>query len=129
MGGFREYILRSGTKILLGKNAENNDELMKLFKGKENTILHTVAPGSPFCVILKESPSKAEIKEAGIVCAARSQAWRDTRKDVEMHVFTGKDIKKPFFAKKGTWKIKKPPKKIIIKKREIEKWLQSHACK
>ena len=50
---FREIELSSGTKIFLGKNAEQNDELMKKFRGKENVIIHTVAPGSPFCVMDK----------------------------------------------------------------------------
>ncbi len=118
---FREYELKSGTKILLGKDAENNDELMKEFKGKENTILHTVAPGSPFCVIEKLNPSKEEIKEAGAICASKSQDWRDNKTDIKMHVFTGKQIKKPFFAKAGTWKIIGKAKVININRKEIEK--------
>ena len=55
---FREIILESGTKILLGKDEKSNEELMKKFKGKENLILHTSKPGSPFGVIEKEKPSK-----------------------------------------------------------------------
>ncbi len=119
---FREFILKSGTKILLGRNAENNDELVKKFKGKENIILHTVVPGSPFCVIEKLNPSKEDIKEAGIICASKSQDWRDNKKDVEMHVFSGKNVKKPIFAKPGTWRIKGKVKVINIKKREIERF-------
>ena len=38
---FREIELESGEKITLGKDEKNNDELMKKFKGKENTIIHT----------------------------------------------------------------------------------------
>ena len=50
---FRTFILTNGTKILLRKNAKNNDELIKLYKGKENIILHTIKPRNPFCVIGK----------------------------------------------------------------------------
>lgn len=117
----REFILKSGTKIFLGKNAESNDKLMKEFQRKKNVIIHTVAPGSPFCVINNLNPSSKEIKEAGIICASKSQDWRDNKKDVAIHVFTGKQIKKPFFAKAGTWKIKGKAKVINIKKKEIEK--------
>jgi predicted ribosome quality control (RQC) complex YloA/Tae2 family protein len=123
---YREFILSTGTKIFLGKNAENNDELMKEFKGKENTILHTVKPGSPFCVIEKLNPTKKEINEAGIICAAKSQNWRDNKSDVKLHVFSGKEIKKSIFAKTGTWKILSKPKIIKIKKPEIEKWLRKN---
>lgn len=117
---FRNFTTISGAKIILGKNAESNDELMKKFKGKENIIIHTVASGSPFCVI-EGKPNKEDLKEAAIFCALKSQDWRDNHKDVKMHVFTGKDIKKPFFAKVGTWKIKGKAKVINVKKKDIEK--------
>jgi predicted ribosome quality control (RQC) complex YloA/Tae2 family protein len=117
----REFILKSGTKIFLGRNAENNDELMKEFKGKENVILHTVASGSPFCVIEKLNPSEDEIKEAGMICASKSQDWRDNKSNVKMHMFSGKQIKKPFFAKAGTWKIIGNAKVIELKKKNIER--------
>ena len=69
---FREFTLESGNKIFLGKDAKNNDELVRKFKGKENVILHTSKPGSPFCVIEKLKPTKEEVKKAGIVCASKS---------------------------------------------------------
>ena len=130
MKGFREYNLSTGTKIILGKNAETNDELVKEFKNKPNTILHTVKPGSPFCVIdssSNSSPTKKEIKEAATICASKSQDWRDNNSDVEMHKFTGYDVKKPLFAKKGSWKLKNNPETIKIKKKEIKKWLEKYS--
>jgi predicted ribosome quality control (RQC) complex YloA/Tae2 family protein len=117
---FREYTLKTGKKVLLGKNQENNDLLVKKYKGKKNIILHTVAPGSPFCVIISEKPTKKDIYEAASVCASKSQDWRDNKQDVKMHVFTGKDVKKPLFAKKGTWKVK-DSKDIKVKKQDIKK--------
>ena len=117
---FREKILPLGTKILLGKNAKSNDKLMKKFKGKPNTILHTSSPGSPFCVIENLNPSKAEIRLSGTYCARYSQDWRDNKKDIKVDVFTGKDIRKSFWAKKGTWNVGKS-KTIKIKKSDISK--------
>ena len=125
MSKYREFTLSTGTKILLGKNAENNDELVSEFKGKENLILHTAKPGSPFCVILSEGrPSKEDIKESSVICAAKSQDWRDNQKDVEIHLFSGKEVKKPPFSKKGSWIIRSKPKLIKAKKTEIEKWIK-----
>lgn len=124
---YREFVLSTGTKIFLGKNAENNDELVKEFKGKDNLILHTIKPGSPFCIIISEDlPTEKEIKEAAVVCAAKSQDWRDNKKDVELHLFSGKEIKKPLLAKVGTWKITSKPKVIKVKKTEIEKWIKKN---
>ncbi len=119
MTKFRKFILSTGTRIFLGRNAENNDELMKEFKGKENIILHTVKPGSPFCVVEKLNPTKKEIQESGIICAAKSQDWRDNKSDVELHLFSGKEIKKPLLAKAGTWKIISKPKLIKVRRTEI----------
>lgn len=121
---YREIELKSGTKIFLGKDAENNDELVKEFRQKENIIMHTVALGSPFCVIESSgiNPTKKDIKEAAIICASKSQDWRDNKRDVEINVFTGKDVKKPFLAKKGTWKIIGKAKIIKVKKEDIKKY-------
>ncbi|MCK5043605.1 DUF814 domain-containing protein [Candidatus Pacearchaeota archaeon] len=118
---FREITLKSGTKVLVGKNAEQNEELVKKFIGKENIILHTSAPGSPFCVIDNLKPNKKDIKESAVICAGYSQDWRDNKKDVIIHNFKGKNIYKEKNMKVGTFGIKKP-KKIKAKKVDIEKF-------
>lgn len=120
----REFVLPAGTKIFLGKDAESNDELVKKFKGKENVILHTVKPGSPFCVIEKLVPTKKEIENATIICASFSQDWRDNKSDVKMHQFTGKEVKKSFWMKTGSWKLKSKPKVLNVKKKDIERWVK-----
>ncbi|MBS3084998.1 DUF814 domain-containing protein [Candidatus Pacearchaeota archaeon] len=115
----RELTLSTGAKIFLGKNSENNDELVSNFKGKQNVILHTAEPGSPFCIIEKTNPSKDEIYEAGIFCASKSQDWRDNKHDIKLHIFTGHDVKKSLWMKSGSWKLRNEPKEIIIKKKDI----------
>lgn len=45
---FKQFQTSSGKVFFLGKNAENNDELVEKFRGKDNIILHTAKPGSPF---------------------------------------------------------------------------------
>ena len=119
----RKYTLKSETKILLGKNETNNDELVKKFQGKDNFILHTAKPGSGFCVIDSLEPIKQDIKQAAVICAAKSQDWRDNKKSVKMHLFTGKDVSKPRGSKLGSWTLKNRPKKLKIKRKEIKRWL------
>jgi predicted ribosome quality control (RQC) complex YloA/Tae2 family protein len=117
---FRQFTLESGTVVLLGKDAESNDELIKKFKGKENIIIHTVMPGSPFCVIDNANPSIKDISISGTYCAKFSQDWRDNKKDVKISIFTGKDVKKDKKMEAGTWAVKKSKIKII-KKEDIQK--------
>lgn len=125
---FRERIIpESGTRLFLGKDAKNNDKLMEKFRGKENIIIHTSKPGSPFCVIDEDlKPSEKIINASGAICAGYSQDWRTNKKDVIIHVFTGKDIYKQKNMKIGTWKAKKLREKKI-KKEEILKRLKQNA--
>jgi predicted ribosome quality control (RQC) complex YloA/Tae2 family protein len=120
---FRKFILQSGTEINLGKDAESNDELMKKFKGKENVILHTVAAGSPFCVIDNLHPSILDISTSGTYCARFSKDWKNNKKDVKMSIFTGKDVYKDKDMEIGTWGVKKAKTKTI-KKENIEKLMK-----
>lgn len=117
----KEFTLNSGIIIFLGRNSENNDELVKSYLGKENTLLHTAKPGSPFCVISKLNPTKEEIKESAIICASKSHDWRDNKKNVIIHMFAGKDVYKEKIMKSGTWGLKSKPKLIKVKKKEIER--------
>jgi predicted ribosome quality control (RQC) complex YloA/Tae2 family protein len=116
---FREIMTSSGKKVLAGKNAKNNEELINQFKGKENIILHTVAPGSPFCVVDDLKTNKKDIKETAIICASKSQDWRDNKQDVKVHIFTGKDVYKNKGMKIGTFGVKKF-NKINVKKEWIK---------
>jgi predicted ribosome quality control (RQC) complex YloA/Tae2 family protein len=121
----REFTLHSGIKIFLGKDSKSNDELVKLYEKKSNIILHTAKPGSPFCVIEKLKPTKEEIKESAVICASKSQDWRDNKKNVIVHIFTGKDVYKEKNMKTGTWGLKKKPRIILIKKEEIKKLVKN----
>lgn len=117
---FRKITLKSGTEILLGKDKEQNEILVKKFKGKNNIILHTKESGSPFCIIEKTKPSLRDVKEAAFYCAMYSQDWRDNKKNVKIHRFTGKDVYKRRGMETGTFGVKKY-KITNIKKGYIEK--------
>jgi predicted ribosome quality control (RQC) complex YloA/Tae2 family protein len=118
---FRELKTSSEKELLLGKDKESNDFLVKRFKDKENIILHTAEPGSPFCIINNLIPSQKDVKEAAIICAKYSQDWRDNKKDVIVHIFTGKDVSKRIWMKTGTFGVKNF-KKTRVKKEDIIKF-------
>ena len=120
---FREFITTSGKKVYLGKTAENNDELIEKYRGKQNIIMHTSAPGSPFCVIEDLKPTKEDVREAAIMCASKSQDWRDNKGNVKINIFCGRDVHKEKGMKAGTWGVEKKSKEIVIKRKEIEEFL------
>jgi predicted ribosome quality control (RQC) complex YloA/Tae2 family protein len=115
---FREMTTSSGKLVLAGRNAKNNEELIKQIESNED-VFHTAKPGSPFVNIKGRSNAK-DRKEAAIFCAKHSQDWRDNKKDVIVHHFKGKDIHKNKLMKLGTFGVRK--KKLVkVKKEWIEK--------
>ena len=120
---FREFETSTGKLVLAGKSAENNEELVSQV-GKEEIVLHTAKPGSPFVNIKAKSKevNKKELKESAIFCASKSKDWRDSKSDVDVHWFYGKDIYKIKGMDKGTFGVKKF-KNIKIKKKEIEEFI------
>lgn len=120
---FRQAFTSSGNVMLAGKNAEQNEELVKQIQDDE-IVLHTKEPGSPF-VNIKGKASKGDIQEAAIFCAKYSQAWKKAKTKpgkVEVHVFKGRDIYKNKSMKTGTFGVKKLKKMIMLKK-DIESFL------
>ena len=119
---YRELILSSEKLALAGKDAESNEKLIKQ-AGKNEIILHTEKPGSPFVNIKTnaDETTKKDVKEAAIFCAKYSQAWKKAKikSDVEVHIFLGKDLFKLKDMKTGTFGVKKF-KKIVVKKEDIE---------
>jgi predicted ribosome quality control (RQC) complex YloA/Tae2 family protein len=120
---FRKLILSSGITALAGKNAESNEELVEQ-AGKNEFLLHTASPGSPFVNIKADAKKTTEedLSEAAIFCAKYSQVWKKAKvkKDIEVHVFLGKDISKSEEMKLGTFGVKKV-KKITARKEDLEK--------
>jgi predicted ribosome quality control (RQC) complex YloA/Tae2 family protein len=120
---FRKSQTSSGMIILAGKNAENN-ELLVNQAGKNEYVLHTETPGSPFVNIKEDvkKVSKEDLYESAVFCAKYSQAWKKSKvkTDVEVHYFLGKDIFKEDCMKTGTFGVRKF-KTLIAKKEDIEK--------
>src|SRR3989344_2203112 len=108
---FREFKTSSGKKVLSGKDAGSNEEIIKQVQDNE-IVLHTASPGSPFVNIKSAKPTTSDIKEAALFCAKYSQAWKKVKvkKDIEIHVFKGKDVYKSKEMKLGTFGVKKHKK-------------------
>mgnify|MGYP001606808173 CR=1 FL=1 len=103
---YRWFFTSSGNIAVGGKSAEQNEELVKKFIKKKNMIMHTVAPGSPFCILLGD-PSENDIEETAIFCASFSHQWKQGKKQSEVHIFSGQDVFKDRTMKSGTFAVKK----------------------
>jgi predicted ribosome quality control (RQC) complex YloA/Tae2 family protein len=118
---FRKFQTSSGKLALAGKTAEQNEEIIAQ-AGKEETVLHTKEAGSSFCNIKegKEKESGKDIKEAAVFCARYSRDWKKNKKNVEVHIFKGKDVYKSKDMKTGTFGVKKF-KAMTARKEDIMK--------
>jgi predicted ribosome quality control (RQC) complex YloA/Tae2 family protein len=118
----RQHKTSTNKLVLLGRTADTNEELVKQLQ-KNEIVLHTAQPGSPFANIKapENEVVKSEIYEAAVMCAKYSQDWRDNKKDVKIHVFSGADVFKTLGMSNGTFGVKKY-KEIIAKKEDIIKF-------
>lgn len=113
---FRTFRTSQNLLVLAGKNSEQNEQVIKQAK-KGELILHTHAPGSPFCVIKApaQKTSAASLKEAAIFCAAFSKAFKQGSKSIEVHVFRKEDVYKIKAMPQGTFGVRKILRKLSIK--------------
>jgi len=118
---FRKYCTLSGKDVVCGKDAEQN-ELVVAQSGDSESVLHTKAPGSPFCNIKGKATLK-DIKETAVICAAHSKDWKQNKSNVEIHAFQGRNIFKEPDMKTGTFGVKKA-KAIKVRKEEILNFLK-----
>ncbi len=116
---FRTFITNSGKTIYLGKDAKNNEELIKIVKPTDY-VFHTLNPGSPF-VKLSSDSSEEDRKIARILCAMYSHSRKDKPKEILVDSFRGEDIYKDKTMKLGTFGIK-TFRVFKIKRKEIEEF-------
>ncbi len=74
---FRYTKISSGHLCVLGKDASSNEVLIKKYMQENDIVIHTEAPGSPFCIIkdAKGKLSKNEIIEAMQYTCCFSKQW------------------------------------------------------
>lgn len=111
---YRWFFTSSEKLVVGGKNEKQNEELVNEFIGKPNVIIHTEEPGSPFMIILGRASQK-DIEETSIFTACFSQQWKKAGKDAEVHIFTGKQVRKDKRMKPGTFGVSK-----ILDKKKVK---------
>ena len=117
---YRWFYTSSGKLVVGGKNAEQNEEILrsllpktrldidsrtslKEYIGKKYVIMHTKTPGSPFAIILDENHTSKDLIETEIFTASFSRAWREGKKKVIVDTFLLQQVYKNKNMKIGTF--------------------------
>lgn len=107
---YRWFFTRSGKLVIGGKSATQNDELLEQITALSGDylVMHTAAPGSPFCVILAplSSITKADRTECAVFTGCFSRAWRDKKTNATIDIFLSSQFVKTRTMKTGTWGVK-----------------------
>lgn len=137
---YKWFFTASGKLVVCGKNAEQNDALLKeLTKENKNClVMHTLSPGSPFCAILSSSSDLSEKDKlacAGFT-ACFSQAFKQGKKKIQVDSFLSQNLIKTNLMKTGTWAVKKrinsyqiKPKLFLVKQKDTIRAIPEQALK
>lgn len=106
---YRWFVTASGKKVIGGKSALQNDELLKHITAASETylIMHTSAPGSPFSVILTplSTITKQDTEECATFTACFSQTWKTGKSSANVDIFKSKQVHKDKMMKAGMWRV------------------------
>ena len=104
---YRWFFTKSDKLVYGGESAEQNEEgVRNLIKEKKNNIMmHTRIPGSPFSVIVAppEKVSESDLDEVAVWTACFSRAWRQGLKKTLVDVFLTEQLIKKSSMKSGTF--------------------------
>lgn len=105
---YRWFFTSSGKLVIGGKSAEQNEEVVKNHIQQHDTVMHTAQAGSPFAIIKAGDAEKItadDVHEAAVFCASFSRAWKQGKKQAEIHIFKPEQIVKEKNQKIGTFTV------------------------
>jgi len=104
---FRWFISSDGLLCIGGRDAITNDIIIKKYAEKDDLVLHTEMPGSPFFVIKSEGKDIPDttMEEAAIATASFSRAWREGIGSAEVYVVQPNQVKKELGLPRGSFMI------------------------
>ena len=106
---YKWFYTHSGKLVVGGKSAESNDSLLREMQAtkKDYIVMHTKTPGSPFCIIFSDivDVTAKDIEECAVFTGCFSRAWKEGAKNVDVDIFTLKQLSKSKLMKTGTWQV------------------------
>lgn len=104
---YRWFFTSSGNLVIGGKSAGQNEEVVENHISRNDLVMHTAQPGSPFSIIKteKEELGEADLNETAVFTASFSRAWRRGKKHAQIHIFKPGQIMKEKNQKQGTFSV------------------------
>lgn len=121
---FRWSFSSEGFLIIGGKNADQNEELMKKYLEKDDIVLHSEIKGAPFVIVKSQDKeiTPLAIREAAEIAAAYSSAWKKGYGNVDVYWVrpeqASKEAPSGEYIGKGSFMIK--GEKNYLRKRELK---------
>ncbi len=87
-------ITSRGNLVIAGRDASQNESVVKKYLEDEEIFLHAEVQGAPATVLKSKEPSEEELREAAVIAACYSKAWKEGRGGVNVYWVYGKQVSK-----------------------------------
>ncbi|MBR9678793.1 MAG: fibronectin-binding domain-containing protein [Nanoarchaeota archaeon] len=104
---FKYFHTTNNNLLVCGRDAVQNDILIKRYVRNEDIIFHADLPGSPFGILRKETGNleQNDYEEAGTFIACHSRAWRDGFGAADVYWVTPQQLSKESGLQKGSFMV------------------------
>lgn len=93
---YRWTITRGGFLVIAGKDASQNESIVKKYLSEDDYFLHADIHGAPATVLLKmgREPDHLDLEDAAVIAACYSKAWKAGFSYVEVYWVRGGQVSK-----------------------------------
>ncbi|MEM4481782.1 MAG: ribosome rescue protein RqcH [Desulfurococcaceae archaeon] len=93
---YRWSFTRGGYLVIAGRDASQNEAIVKKHLGDEDVFLHAEIRGAPATVLLKgkETLKDEDVQDAAVIAACYSRAWKAGYSYVDVYWVLGKQVSK-----------------------------------
>ncbi len=89
-------ITTNGFLVVAGRNADQNEAIVKRYLGKRDIFMHADIHGAPAVVIFTSGhiPPETDLREAATIAASYSRAWKEGLGAVDVYWVWGEQVSK-----------------------------------
>ncbi len=87
-------ITSKGNLVIAGRDASQNESVVKKYLEDDEIFMHAEVQGAPATVLKSKEPDEEELKEAAVIAACYSKAWKEGRGGVNVYWVYGRQVSK-----------------------------------
>jgi predicted ribosome quality control (RQC) complex YloA/Tae2 family protein len=93
---YRWSISRNGFIIIAGKNAQQNESIVRKYLDDKDVFLHAEIHGGPATILKLDgrNPEEGDIYDAGVIAASYSRAWKEGLGSIDVYWVYGSQVSK-----------------------------------